>query len=312
MKLTVFWMGIVGIYASSLTGSASSPLSEHSALQERTYHNQKFRGAAKRHQLDNYVHRPSGVIHERQERNSSVSQRSSRVHPSESRNSKKKLAVCRRHSKCPSRRNRQYYGLWDFGPESFDKVYGTNAGNMFVIEKWMSANWFDNIAPKATDMWGLLLELGEDRAREVLASHYDTWITEEDIQVMAAANLNHLRIPLGFWTFLKPDENEAWSLTSQDDILFYLTRLLGWLADYNMFAILDLHSMPGGQSGDAATGHHQGTNYTFYSPYNQKRSDQVISNGESMLKWARGTDAETHLPSPVFYLFFPLSQHLQW
>lgn len=164
------------------------------------------------------------------------------------------------------------YPLWDFEPGSSDVVYGTNAGGMFVIEAWMDDNWFKSLAPGADDMYGLIQALG-GRAASVLAEHYSTWITESDIDAMAASNLNMLRIPVGWWSFLQPNRDEGWVYAHD---LYYLSRLLGWLHARGMYAIIDMHSMPGGQSGDKATGHGQGSSYTFFTKYNQDRADHVI------------------------------------
>lgn len=177
--------------------------------------------------------------------------------------------------------------IWDFSPSSSDVVYGTNAGNLFIIESWMDGNWFKNLAPNATDMFGLIQSLNqtasgsgsgngtspETKAEQALRLHYDQWITESDIAFMSQARVNHLRIPLGWWSFIPSSPEDGWQYV---DDLYYLNRLLGWLYKYNMYAILDMHSMPGGQSGDATTGRAQGTQYQFFSPANQQRGDQVI------------------------------------
>lgn len=38
-------------------------------------------------------------------------------------------------------------------------------------------------------------------ATAALQSHWASWITESDFAAIAAAGLNHVRIPIGYWAF---------------------------------------------------------------------------------------------------------------
>lgn len=46
------------------------------------------------------------------------------------------------------------------------------------------------------DEWTLMQKLG-DNARSVMTEHYETWITEDDIEKIYQAGMNHIRIPVG-------------------------------------------------------------------------------------------------------------------
>lgn len=46
------------------------------------------------------------------------------------------------------------------------------------------------------DEWTLMQKLG-DNARSVMTEHYETWITEDDIEKIHQAGMNHIRIPVG-------------------------------------------------------------------------------------------------------------------
>lgn len=59
--------------------------------------------------------------------------------------------------------------------------------------------------------------------------------------------------------------------------LYYLERILGWLYTRGMYAMLDMHAMPGGQNG-GPTGGHNTAHYSFFTDANQHRSDHVINS----------------------------------
>ena len=42
-------------------------------------------------------------------------------------------------------------------------------------------------------------EAGDAALLERLRRHWDTWVTQEDLQTLAAAGVTHLRVPFGFW-----------------------------------------------------------------------------------------------------------------
>jgi len=86
---------------------------------------------------------------------------------------------------------------------------------------------------------------GFELRRGVNLSHYlsqnfgwsprDTFITEKDIQFIASAGYDHVRIPI--------DEPELWGADGKpsDESFAYLTRCLDWCAKYHLRAIVDLH-----------------------------------------------------------------------
>lgn len=57
-----------------------------------------------------------------------------------------------------------------------------------------------------------------DRAQEVMTEHYETWVTEDDIEQLHQAGMNHLRIPVGeyFFFFLSPLSLEITCLGRED------------------------------------------------------------------------------------------------
>jgi aryl-phospho-beta-D-glucosidase BglC (GH1 family) len=135
----------------------------------------------------------------------------------------------------------------------------------------MDQEWFDSHAPGAVDEWTFSQQLG-DQAQSVLQDHWNTWITEDDIRIISESGFNHIRIPVGYWAFIdQPSGTPYVSMGGQVD---QITRVLQLAANYGLYAILDIHGLPGSQNGEQASGHVGYNN--FYQGANQLYGDQTV------------------------------------
>ncbi|KAK0237033.1 exo-beta-1,3-glucanase [Armillaria nabsnona] len=126
-----------------------------------------------------------------------------------------------------------------------DEVRGVNLGGWLVLEPWITPSLFENTGISAiVDEWTFCEYQDTDTARKVLTEHWNTWITEPDFADIAAAGLNHVRIPIGYWAF-NATEDEPY-IQGQVD---YLRKALGWAAAHGLQVIVDLHGVPGSQNG---------------------------------------------------------------
>ncbi|CAE7119219.1 unnamed protein product [Rhizoctonia solani] len=87
-------------------------------------------------------------------------------------------------------------------PFGSTKVRGVNLGGWLVLEPWITPSLFDdtgnaNIIDEYT--FGQFQDYNAAHAK--LVAHWDNWITESDFAAIAAAGLNHVRIPIGYWAF---------------------------------------------------------------------------------------------------------------
>jgi endoglucanase len=101
--------------------------------------------------------------------------------------------------------------------------------------------------------------LGPERAASFWTQFRDTYIARDDIRFIKSVGFNTVRIPLHYQLFMTdPGEmtGEGWAL---------LDRVLGWVREAGLFAIVDLHAAPGGQTG---INHDDGPGYPlmFYVP----------------------------------------------
>ncbi|CAH0474035.1 unnamed protein product [Peronospora belbahrii] len=88
----------------------------------------------------------------------------------------------------------------------------------------------------------------------MLSKHHDTFITEDDIKQIAAAGVNTLRVPVGFWII----GYDNYDPTNQREIeayspgtIMYLDRLIRvWAMKYNVAVLVDVHAAKGSQNGN--------------------------------------------------------------
>ncbi|KAI0800627.1 exo-beta-1,3-glucanase [Fomes fomentarius] len=125
------------------------------------------------------------------------------------------------------------------------KVRGVNLGGWLVLEPWITPSLFDNTGVSAiVDEWTFGQYQDGRTARSALKKHWDSWITEQDFTDIAAAGLNHVRIPIGYWAFeVGPGEPY---ISGQ---LPYLQKGIEWARKHGLKVIVDLHGAPGSQNG---------------------------------------------------------------
>lgn len=78
-----------------------------------------------------------------------------------------------------------------------------------------------------------------------LENHYNTFITEVDFMQIAAAGLNFVRIPIGYWAIEVLDGEGFLPRTSWT----YFLKAIQWARKYGLRINLDLHALPGSQNG---------------------------------------------------------------
>lgn len=167
---------------------------------------------------------------------------------------------------------------WPYGEV---KVKGVNVGSWLVLEKWMTPAVFNGLPDWVNDEYQLCEYLGYQEAEQRLRNHWNTWVTEEDFASFAAAGLNHVRLPIGYWTWDIKD-GEPWVWGSWD----YVIKAAEWCKKYGLQLMVDLHGAPGSQNGNDHSGHAGNIGF-YYSDENLQRATRVI--GE-IAKWANASE----------------------
>ncbi|KAK8940932.1 hypothetical protein KSP39_PZI009954 [Platanthera zijinensis] len=86
---------------------------------------------------------------------------------------------------------------------------------------------------------------GQDKAKDVLMNHRNTFITAEDFSFLSEYGINTVRIPVGWWIALDPDPPAPFI----GGTLAALDNAFLWAQVYNVRCIIDLHAAPGSQNG---------------------------------------------------------------
>lgn len=121
--------------------------------------------------------------------------------------------------------------LFDYNGQ---KVRGVNTGGWFVLEPWITPSMFEGNG--AVDEYTLTQELGKDAALSKLRNHWNTWITQDDFNQMAKAGLNHVRIPIGYWSVI-PIDGEPFVQGAYEK----LGEALSWASSAGLSVMIDLH-----------------------------------------------------------------------
>ncbi|KAG6837641.1 hypothetical protein H0H93_004917 [Arthromyces matolae] len=118
-----------------------------------------------------------------------------------------------------------------------NKVRGVNLGGWLVLEPWITPSIFDNTGDsRIIDEYTFGKYQDRATALGVLQNHWNTWITEADFSAIAAAGLNHVRLPIGYWAF-DVSGGEPY-IQGQ---LPYLDKAVTWARNHGLKLIIDLH-----------------------------------------------------------------------
>jgi endoglucanase len=153
---------------------------------------------------------------------------------------------------------------------------GVNLGNWLFNESYMTGAPFEN------NEWptGLKDVLGTDTN---VAVFYALWrsnyISQADIVRIKALGFNSVRVPFDYKLFHDDTTGQP-----RDDGFFYLDNLLVWCAASSLYAIPDMHGVPGGQR-DPGTFYFNSTNQIIASNVWRRIATRYVTN-----QWIGGYD----------------------
>ncbi len=138
-------------------------------------------------------------------------------------------------------------------------IRGISLGNWLVPEGYMF-KFHRALSPRQID--AVFRHLAGDAQTDRFWQDFrDNYVTEADVDFLAASGFTTLRVPLHWALFLQ--DKEPLQFAGAGDAL--LDRLIGWCKRAGLHVILDLHAAPGGQTG---VNHDDGIGFplTFYVP----------------------------------------------
>lgn len=128
-----------------------------------------------------------------------------------------------------------------------DKIRGVNLGGWFLLEAYITPSLFEQNADDGNvpvDEYHYCEKLGKSVCSQRLQTHWENWITEDDLSQIADLGLNMVRIPIGYWAFQTLDSDPY--VQGQVE---YVDRALKWCRKYGLKAWIDLHGAAGSQNG---------------------------------------------------------------
>lgn len=122
-----------------------------------------------------------------------------------------------------------------------------NLGGWLVLEAFIKPSML--LAPyladnRVVDEYTLTQYGNYNTVFDSLMKHWSTWIVEDDLRQIAAAGLNHVRIPVGFWA-IDVSGGEPYIQGS----LYWLHQAVTWAGNHGLRVWIDIHGAPGSQNG---------------------------------------------------------------
>ncbi|KAH8666634.1 glycoside hydrolase superfamily [Xylariales sp. PMI_506] len=133
-----------------------------------------------------------------------------------------------------------------WGNYSSTPARGVNLGGWLSLEPFITPSLFNyDSSLGIIDEWTLCTYLGSSAAASTIEKHYATFVTEQTFIEIAAAGLDHVRIPYSYWAVQLYDDDPYVFRTSWR----YLLRGIEWARKHGLRVNLDLHALPGSQNG---------------------------------------------------------------
>ncbi|MZI94281.1 cellulase family glycosylhydrolase [Vibrio sp. CAIM 722] len=134
------------------------------------------------------------------------------------------------------------------------QLKGFNLGGWFVLENYMSP--VDANDDPLTDSYSVMETLndrfGVTTQRELMKTYQESWIQESDIENIANAGFNVVRIPVWWGQFFDLDNPTESGF--RDDAFDVLDNIINACTDNNVYVIIDMHGAIGSQSLQSHTG----------------------------------------------------------
>ncbi|KAG7386055.1 hypothetical protein PHYPSEUDO_000723 [Phytophthora pseudosyringae] len=163
------------------------------------------------------------------------------------------------------------------------KSRGVNLGGWLVAEHWMTAEaavWqgIEDRFANAGEYTAITKASSPDNTRAKLDGHHASFISEDDIAQIAAAGLNTVRVPLGFWILgydhHDPSHQNEWEAYTRGTLVYLDQLIRHWAKEHNVAVLVSLHAAKGSQNGadhssPASPGH------PFWSQYPENVANTI-------------------------------------
>ena len=97
----------------------------------------------------------------------------------------------------------------------------------------------------ALDSYTFCKVLGKTEANRQLRAHWNSWVTEAQIENLSLIGVDTVRIPVADWMYVPYEP----FIGCWDGAVEALDKVLKWCDKYKIKALLDVHAMIGSQNG---------------------------------------------------------------
>lgn len=163
-----------------------------------------------------------------------------------------------------------------------------NTGNWMVMEGYMM-----NSADQAPDQHTWKQKLTTLIGAEKTKIFYDKWlknyVAEADIKQIKSWGFNAVRLPIHYEYFVNAGSPDVWN----DQGFLLLDDIISWCKEQGIYAIIDLHATPGGQSNGAISDYDSTKPSLWESESNQTKAVALwkkISERYKNEPWVAGYD----------------------
>lgn len=169
---------------------------------------------------------------------------------------------------------------------------GVALGGWLLAESWMYPNRWQQMGGEKCDQdssscaaseWSLVKKLGQTRANEAFLNHWKTWFTQEHANRIKALNLDHVKIPMGFWIIEELVQQPAERYPQGG--WMELKRGLRQLKGAGINVLFSMHALPGVSTANQNFAGNNTDQVRFYEDANYRRA----------LTWAAILTAMSHL-----------------
>ena len=156
----------------------------------------------------------------------------------------------------------------NYGKGNCVYLRGTNIGNLFVQESWMSST---NAKDQKTINEVLEDRFGKDGKNTLLDHYEDAYLIGEDLNNFKELGMSVIRIPFTYMNFYEKNSEGTWILKS--NAFDRLDWIINECSERGIYVILDLHGAFGSQNGQDHSGEviDNVGDVTFYNNNNLKQ-----------------------------------------
>ena len=155
----------------------------------------------------------------------------------------------------------------NYGKGNCVYLRGTNIGNLFVQESWMSST---DSRDQKTINENLENRFGRDKKNALIEQYESSYFTSEDILKLKELGMSVIRVPFTYMNFYEKNDQGQWKL--KPNAFTRLDWIIEQCSEQGIYTILDLHGAFGSQNGQDHSGEviDKVEDVTFYKDPNLK------------------------------------------